>query len=127
MAVTMTPGTAAGMVAGTAVGMIRGFTALPAIGVTARPGASAGDGAVSMPASTARLGAGVATGDPVIGAVVTGLVPGDTIIITILPTIIAVTEDVPLMQAVIEDRATEETVPLIEVLPAVVIMDLLLR
>lgn len=127
MAVTMILGTAAGMVAGTAVGMIRGSTALLVIGVTVRPGASAGDGAVSMPASTARLGAGVATGDPVIGAVVTGLVPGDTIIITILPTIIAVTEDVPLMQAVIEDRATEETVPLIEVLPAVVIMDLPLR
>lgn len=127
MAVGMIRGTAAGMVAGTAVGMIRGSTVLPAIGVTVRPGASAGDGAVSMPASTARLGAGVATGDPVIGVVVTGLVPGDTIIITILPTIIAVTEDVPLMQAVIEDRATEETVPLIEVLPAVVIMDLPLR
>lgn len=124
MAVGMTLGTAAGMVAGTAVGMIRGSTVLPAIGVTVRPGASAGDGVASMLASTARPGAGVATGDPVIGAVATGLVPGDTIITIILPTIIAVTEDVQLMQAVIEDQAIEETVHLIEVRPVIVITDL---
>ena len=122
MAVGMTLGTAAGMVAGTAVGMIRGFTALPVIGVTVRPGASAGDGAVSMLASTARLGAGVATGDPVIGAVVTGLVPGDTIIITDPITIIVMLDVLLPMQVVIEEMEDERVAQLIDNLLVTAIM-----
>ena len=118
----MTPGTAASMVAGTAVGMIRGFTALPVIGVTVRPGASAGDGAVSMLASTARLGAGVATGDPVIGAVVTGLVPGDTIIITDPITIIVMLDVLLPMQVVIEEMEDERVAQLIDNLLVTAIM-----
>ena len=66
-------GTADGMVAGTAVGMIPGFTARPAIGATVHPSVSAGVGVVSMPATGARLGAGVRViGDLVIGVVATG-------------------------------------------------------
>ena len=69
----MIRGIADGMVAGTAVGMIPGSTARPAIGATVPPSASAGVGAVSMPATGDRLGAGgLVTGDPVIGAVATG-------------------------------------------------------
>ena len=69
----MIRGTADGMVVGTAVGMIPGFTARPAIGATVHPSVSAGVGVVSMPATGARLGAGVRViGDLVIGVVATG-------------------------------------------------------
>lgn len=70
----MIRGTADGMVAGTAVGMILGFTARPAIGATVHPSVSAGVGVVSMPATGARLGAGVRViGDLVIGVAATGV------------------------------------------------------
>ena len=70
-AVTMIRGTADGMVAGTAVGMIPGFTARPAIGATVRPSVSAGVGVVSMPATGARLGAGVEAIGVAIGDIIT--------------------------------------------------------
>lgn len=117
-AVTMTRGTAAGMEVGTVAGTIRGSTVLPAIGATVRPSASAGVGAVSMPATGVRPGAGVATGDPVTGAVATGVVTGDIITITTGRTIIAVMEGVLPMQVVIEDQVEEAIVHPLEVQPA---------
>lgn len=127
-AVTMTRGTAAGMEVGTVAGTIRGSTVLPAIGATARPLASAGVGAVSMPATGVRPGAGVATGDPVIGAVATGVVTGDIITITTDRAIIAmIREDALRMQAATEETAEEvEALQLTAPVHAIAIMDLLL-
>lgn len=102
------------MAAGTAVGMILGSTVRPAIGGTVCPSASAGVGAVSMPAIGVRLGAGVRViGDPVIGAAATGVAIGMAIgdIITIMqhPIIVRMQAVRPLMQTAIE-VAEEEAV-----------------
>ena len=124
-AVTMIRGTADGMVAGTAVGMIPGFTARPAIGATVHPSVSAGVGVVSMPATGARLGAGVRViGDPVIGVVAIG----DIITIIINRIIIGMRqEDVLPMQAIIEEVVGEAVVRPIVPVRVIAITDPLLR
>lgn len=124
-AVTMIRGTADGMVAGTAVGMILGFTARPAIGATVHPSVSAGVGVVSMPATGARLGAGVRViGDLVIGVVAIG----DIITIIINRIIIGMRqEDVLPMQAIIEEVVGEAVVRPIVPVRVIAITDPLLR
>ena len=121
----MIRGTADGMVAGTAVGMILGFTARPAIGATVHPSVSAGVGVVSMPATGARLGAGVRViGDLVIGVVATG----DIITIIINRIIIGMRqEDVLPMQAIIEEVVGEAVVRPIVPVRVIAITDPLLR
>ena len=115
-AVTMIRGTADGMVAGTAVGMILGFTARPAIGATVHPSVSAGVGVVSMPATGARLGAGVRViGDLVIGVAATGVAIGMR------------QEDVLPMQAIIEEVVGEAVVRPIVPVRVIAITDPLLR
>lgn len=114
-AVTMIRGTADGMVAGTAVGMILGFTARPTIGATVHPSVSAGVGVVSMPATGARLGAGVR-------------VIGDIITIIINRIIIGMRqEDVLPMQAIIEEVVGEAVVRPIVPVRVIAITDPLLR
>ena len=123
-AVTMIRGTADGMVAGTAVGMILGFTARPAIGATVHPSVSAGVGVVSMPATGARLGAGVR----VIGDLATGVAIGDIITIIINRIIIGMRqEDVLPMQAIIEEVVGEAVVRPIVPVRVIAITDPLLR
>lgn len=123
-AVTMIRGTADGMVAGTAVGMILGFTARPAIGATVHPSVSAGVGVVSMPATGARLGAGVR----VIGDLVIGVAIGDIITIIINRIIIGMRqEDVLPMQAIIEEVVGEAVVRPIVPVRVIAITDPLLR
>ena len=114
-AVTMIRGTADGMVAGTAVGMILGFTARPAIGATVHPSVSAGVGVVSMPATGARLGAGVEA---------IGVAIGDITIITIPVTtrlqVDIIQTDVPLIEIIALMRVAE--VPVIQVGGAVALL-----
>ena len=117
------------MVAGTAVGMILGFTARPAIGATVHPSVSAGVGVVSMPATGARLGAGVRViGDLVIGVAATGVAIGDIITIIINRIIIGMRqEDVLPMQAIIEEVVGEAVVRPIVPVRVIAITDPLLR